>query len=190
MKKLFQKFISSLTACVFSFTVLSESIHLFKNIFKVRRLIVSIQTNFDFFSDTFDKLVEFINNELSINDSTKLVIDSDNKVINYIDCNLLSFYCSPIKSMFINFKEEDYGVKVNYSISFDHYSDLSINTSENIIKFIFTIMNKFNSDCILSHNGGEPLMIRKKGEYYIEQDERFEEALGYNVKKLIKEYIK
>ncbi len=39
-----------------------------------------------------------------------------------------------------------------------------------------------NSDCILSHNGGEPLMIRKKGEYYIEQDERFEEALGYNVK--------
>ncbi len=150
---------------------------------------MSIQTNFDFHLDNFFDFLNFINNEYKIIPSPEIKVDEEKKTFSFLSNNLLSFYCSPIKQMFSDFKKEDYGVEVNYSISFSHYSDSTVNSSEHIIKFICLIISRYNSDCLLSHNGGEPLMIRKNGEYYMEEEAVFQRSMGDNAKNLIESII-
>jgi len=144
---------------------------------------VSIQTDYDLYITDIAEFIEIIKAELRCFENFKINTNSNDiyvKTKNYV-----VFSCSPISNMCSKFKNEDYGVEVNYTLTFNHYSDLSVNSPESIIKFVCRLINLYNTDCLFSHNGGDPLLIRKNNKIELADDSRYNFSMGNGSKNTV-----
>ena len=144
---------------------------------------MSIQTNYDLYLNNIEELIEVL--ELNSQYIDNLKVDKENSIFSISSNDSVTFSCSKLSKMSSLFKEEDYGVNVNYTLTFNHYADLSLNSPSSIIKFVCQLMNCCNTDCLLMHNGNEPLIIRKNKEIILADDELFNHSFGTIGKKSI-----
>ena len=144
---------------------------------------MSIQTNYDLYLNNIEELIEIL--ELNFQYIDNLKVDKENSIFSISSNDAVTFSYSKISKMSSLFKEEDYGVNVNYTLTFNHYVDLSINCPDSIIKFVCQLMNCCNTDCLLMHNGNDPLIIRKNKEIELADNELFNYLFGASSKKLV-----
>lgn len=144
---------------------------------------MSIQTNYDLHLNNIEDLIEVL--ELNSQYIDNLKVDKENSIFSVSSNDSVTFSCSKLSKMSSLFKEEDYGVNVNYTLTFNHYADLSLNSPSSIIKFVCQLMNCCNTDCLLMHNGNEPLIIRKNKEIILADDELFNHSFGTISKSLM-----
>ncbi len=144
---------------------------------------MSIQTNYDLYLNNIEELIEVL--ELNSQYIDNLKVDKENSIFSISSNDSVTFSCSKLSKMSSLFKEEDYGVNVNYTLTFNHYADLSLNSPSSIIKFVCQLMNCCNTDCLLMHNGNEPLIIRKNKEIILADDELFNHSFGTISKNLV-----
>lgn len=144
---------------------------------------MSIQTNYDLYLNNIEELIEVL--ELNSQYIDNLKVDKEKSIFSISSNDSVTFSCSKLSKMSSLFKKEDYGINVNYTLTFNHYADLSLNSPSSIIKFVCQLMNCCDTDCLLMHNGNEPLIIRKNKEIILADDELFNCSFGTISKNLM-----
>jgi len=72
--------------------------------------------------------------------------------------------------------EEDYGVRVNHSLSFRYFSYSDCNSTDELIYVLKQIVYRLNCDLLYQPNGDNPVMVRRSGILLF--DDYFERYFG------------
>jgi len=118
---------------------------------------------------------EFINHVLNIifpNETHSYNVSESDFYIG-ITTDLYTLNIGKFNDVSRQFTLEDYGVDVNTSLSFRPYGETRVEGAREMIKLVFSLLKKYDGDCILLPNGDYAAILRHKGELFIDTSKGF-----------------